>query len=739
MPPRKPRPSSPGGKPRKGPVAATTQARAAPHAALGKLAVTPAAKRLLAGLNADQSQAVATTSGPLLVLAGAGTGKTRVITVRIAYMLACGLPPEHVLAVTFTNKAAKEMKERLGRLVGRDAAAALTVGTFHGFCLRTLREFGAALDLPRNLAICDASDQLATLKGVLRDLRVPETTLHPSALQSAISLAKNRLQTPDTFGRGGPAGGGREARETPRQRRGTHDALIARAWERYDEQLRRTRALDFDDLLLFTVRLLAERPEVLAALQDRYHHVLVDEYQDTNAPQYQIVQRLSARHRNLCVVGDDDQSIYGWRGADVSKILGFKDDFPDAHVVRLQTNYRSTSQILAAANTVIAHNPNRHDKQLHSALGDGDSPTVKPVEDEAAEADHVVRDIVSLRERGAQPGEFAILVRAAVQTRAFEAALRAAGQPYVLVGGPSFFDRKEVRDVLAYLRLLANPDDEVSLLRIINCPARGIGKATIDRLLAWATERGVSFGRAVDAAGSVPDVPPVAAQAGLALRATLAELGRADPGKGLVTHVRKLLTAVDYRVEIDRLYTDPKIREERWSAVEEVVNFAENYVRRAAAPTLREFLERVALNAEDDRDSDEGTAADGTRSVITIMTLHAAKGLEFPRVYLVGVEEGILPHQRSVDTDTVDEERRLMYVGITRAQRQLTLTFCGSRAKYGQRVPCMPSRFLFEMTGRQPPVQWHPAQPADPKAGRRGKRGSRPASGTAGTAGTALL
>ncbi|HTE06946.1 MAG TPA: UvrD-helicase domain-containing protein, partial [Planctomycetota bacterium] len=389
------------------------------------LVATPAAERLLVGLNADQAQAVTTTSGPLLVLAGAGTGKTRVITVRIAAMLACGLPPERVLAVTFTNKAAREMKERLSALVGRDAAAALTVGTFHGFCLRTLREFGETLGLPEHLAICDASDQLATLKGVLRDLRVPETTLHPSALQAAISLAKNRLQTPDTFGRGpvsGGAGGsggsggvGRageagasEERAGPRQRRGSHDALIARAWERYDEQLRRTRALDFDDLLLFTVRLLAERPEVLCALQDRYHHVLVDEYQDTNAPQYQIVQRLSARHRNLCVVGDDDQSIYGWRGADVSKILGFRDDFPDARVVRLQVNYRSTAQILAAANAVIAHNSNRHDKQLRSALGDGDSPTVKPVEDEAGEAEHVVRDIVSLRERGALPGEFAI-------------------------------------------------------------------------------------------------------------------------------------------------------------------------------------------------------------------------------------------------------------------------------------------------------------------------------------------
>ncbi len=318
------------------------------------------------------------------------------------------------------------------------------------------------------------------------------------------------------------------------------------------------------------------------------------------------------------------------------------------------------------------------------------------------------------------------MVRAAVQTRSLEGALRAAQQPYVLIGGPSFFDRKEVRDVLAYLRLLRNPDDEVSLLRIINCPARGIGKASIDRLLAHATERGISFGAAVDDAASVPDVPPVAAAAGAALRATLTELGRADPGRGLVAHVQRLLDAVQYRVEVERNYPDPAARQERWSAVEEVLNFAENYVRRAAAPTLRDFLDRLALNEQDERDAEPADAsagtADGGRAAITLLTLHASKGLEFPRVYLVGIEEGILPHQRSVDAGSVEEERRLMYVGITRAQRQLTLTFTASRAKYGQRVPCMPSRFLFELSGQAPPVQWRPAQPtAEQPRGRRAK------------------
>ncbi|MGQ0552443.1 MAG: ATP-dependent helicase [Planctomycetota bacterium] len=716
---------------RKPAVRSASRARSAAPAGAPTAALTAAAaQRLLAGLNADQAQAVTTAGGPLLVLAGAGTGKTRVITVRIAYLLARGLPPEQVLAVTFTNKAAREMKQRLAALVGRDAAGALTVGTFHGFCLRVLREHGEALGLPRNVAICDAGDQLATLRGVLRDLRVPETSLNPAVLQARISLAKNRLLTPDSYGRpgtarmpetgaerasGGPAGG--------RTRRSSPDALIARAWERYDEQLRRTRSLDFDDLLLYTVRLLQERPAVLAALQDRYQHVLVDEYQDTNAPQYEIVQRLAARHRNLCVVGDDDQSIYGWRGADVSKILGFARDFPDAVVVRLQTNYRSTAQILEAANRVIRHNPNRHEKSLLAALGDGDPPTVKPVEDEAAEADAVVREIVALRERGAEPGEFAILVRAAVQTRPFEAALRAAQQPYVLVGGPSFFDRKEVRDVLAYLRLLVNPDDEVSLLRILNSPPRGIGKASIDRILAHATAQGLPFARALDEAAAVPEVSPTAVQAARELRATLGRLGseavsagrvgRAPGGQAaaapLVGLIRRLLEAVSYRAEVERCYPDEPTRQERWASVEEVLNFAENYARGAAAPALSEFLERVALGADDERDQERDR--EGPRNAITLMTLHAAKGLEFPRVYLVGLEEGLLPHQRAVDENAVEEERRLMYVGITRAQRRLTLSFCGSRAKFGQRVPAMPSRFLYELTGREPPVQWRPALP----------------------------
>jgi len=691
--------------PARGPV---PSAAAAP--ALPPLTVTPAAQRLLAGLNPDQAAAVATTGGPLLVLAGAGTGKTRVITVRIAYLLACGLDPRRVLAVTFTNKAAREMQQRLGALVGRDAADTLTVGTFHGFCLATLREHGSALGLPRHVAICDASDQLATLKGVLRDLRIPEAAMHPRALAAAISLAKNRLQTPESYdaaagGRGGR--GGRAARGA----RG-REALIARAWQRYDEQLRRSHALDFDDLLLFTLRLLDQHAPARDALQERFRQVLVDEYQDTNAPQYEIVRRLAARHRNLCVVGDDDQSIYGWRGADVSKILGFERDFPDARVVRLQTNYRSTAAILEAANRVIRHNADRHDKELRAALGEGSAPAVQPVEDEGVEAEFVVRDIVAQRQRGASAGDFAILVRAAVQTRPFEAALRAAQQPYVLIGGPSFFDRKEVRDVLAYLRLLANPDDEVSLLRIVNCPARGIGKASIDRLLAHATAQGLPFGRAVDEAAAVPDVRPAAAAAGLALRRNLARLGERDPGPGLVDHIRRLLAAVDYRVEVERCYPDPRIRAERWSAVEEVLNLAENYVRRTGQPTLPEFLQRVALSAEDDRDPAAGADEDGRRHAITLMTLHAAKGLEFPRVYLVGVEEGLLPHQRSVDAGTVDEERRLMYVGITRAQRQLTLSFCRSRARHGTRVPCMPSRFLYEMTGRETPAGWRAAQPA---------------------------
>ena len=668
--------------------AASVASAAAPAAIAAELA------RIVAALNPEQRTAVTTTEGPLLVLAGAGSGKTRVITVRIAWLLAHGAAPEQLLAMTFTNRAANEMRERVATLVGGERAKAVTVGTFHAFCVRLLRERGHAIGLPSRFAICDSSDQLSALKGALRELRIPETTLHPGALQSQISLMKSKLLTPI------------DALKQADDRRAKQ---VAKAYAKYDENLRRTRSVDFDDLLLFAVRLLRESAKDREELAARFRYVMVDEYQDTNAPQYELLRLIAGGHRNLCVVGDDDQSIYGWRGADVKKILGFERDFEGAAVVRLETNYRSVEPILEAANRVISCNPSRHGKTLRSALGPGEPVVVKRVEDETAEADLAVREITDrMREGLSRPKDFAILFRAATQARAFEAALRAKQVPYRLVGGMSVFDRKEVRDVLAYLRLAANPDDEVSLLRIINCPPRGIGKTTIDKALAYATAEGIPVARAFRQANAIAGLPAAAVEAMQAFLGKVAASGAADPGRDLVAWIRRVLAEFDYRAEVDRAYPDPATREERWQGVLELVNFAENHVRRAGAPTLASFLEALVMSSEDGEEEKESA-----RDVVTLMTLHSAKGLEFSRVFLVGVEEGLLPHVRAVTENTVEEERRLMYVGITRAQRHLTISCVKSRARGGHRGESMPSRFLYEMRGEAPPKMWRPCEPRE--------------------------
>ena len=640
-------------------------------------------ERLLATLNPEQRRAVRATEGPVLVLAGAGTGKTRVITYRIAHLLAKGVAPGHVLAMTFTNKAAREMRARVGGLVSREKASGLTIGTFHAFAVGILRAHAKEIGLPKGFSIMDASDQLAAMKSVLRELRVPEATIRPQAVHAKVSLAKNRLVRAGEYLDGA-------ADDT--------EKLVGLAYRRYEEHLLRSRALDFDDLLLRTLDLFESHPEVRAAYRRRYRYVLVDEYQDTNGPQYAIVRHIADGHRNLCVVGDDDQSIYGWRGADISKILNFERDFPRAVTVRLETNYRSTNQILGAANLVIGNNPARHEKTLRAANGDGEPIRYQLLDGEEEEATFVVRQILGeLREGKARRSDFAILFRTATQPRVFEAALRREGVPYKLVGGRSFFDRKEVRDLLAFLKVAANPEDETSLLRIVNGPPRGVGKTTVERVLAFARAEGIEGVRAA----------AVAAVRGLTTR--LADLAKRATGPGLVAAVRDLVTAVDYRAEVDRTYPEPEARLARWAAVEEVVNFAENYARRERKPTLTGFLEELSLSAEEDLADAKKDESDA----VWLMTLHSAKGLEFPYVFLVGLEEGILPHARALEEDGAEEERRLMYVGITRAMRRLTVSFTRSRSKYGRRAESVPSRFLFEMEGRE--------RPADASDGGNGK------------------
>jgi DNA helicase-2/ATP-dependent DNA helicase PcrA len=683
----------------------------------------PARDAHLAGLNPAQREAVLATEGPLLVLAGAGTGKTRVITARIAQLLARGVDPASVLAVTFTNKAAGEMRERLRALVG-DAGKAVTLGTFHAFCARVLREHADALGLPRRFTICDSSDQLAAVKAAMRELRVHETTMHPNAVLARISLAKNRLQSPAALL--AEAGEGRAA-------------LVGSVYERYKETLARTRALDFDDLLLEALRLLREHAPVREQLRKRYRYLLVDEYQDTNEPQYEIVRELAARHRNVCVVGDDDQSIYGWRGADVRKILGFERDFPGAKQVRLETNYRSTQPVLDAASAVIRHNASRHEKRLVSAAGAGEPVRVLLAKDESAEAQQVVAAIRSLlRLDEARPRDFAVLCRTQVQFRAFEAELRTNGLPYVVVGGMSFFDRKEVRDVVAFLKLALHPHDETALLRVINVPSRGVGKASLDRVLSFATERGIPVSQAFEQAHAIEGLPAQAVEGYLQLRATLDESGLAAAGRDLVARLERFLDRIGYQQEVRRLYPDPMTREARWAGVVEILNFAENHVRRAVEPTLHGFLEELALTSGDEPSQDPGPRGDA----VTLMTLHAAKGLEFPHVFLVGMEEGLLPHARAVAESGVEEERRLAYVGITRAMTTLTLCAALERARHGRRAPAVPSRFLFEAQGQALPSGWRgvEAEIADANeeqgrgAARRRARGTGPAKPSRGRA-----
>ncbi|MFT5286794.1 MAG: DNA helicase-2/ATP-dependent DNA helicase PcrA [Planctomycetota bacterium] len=662
---------------------------------------------ILDGLNPEQRSAVEATEGSVLVLAGAGTGKTRVITVRIAHLLEKGVDPRNVLAMTFTNKAATEMRERVTKLVGKKKGKLLTVGTFHSFCVKSLREHAEMLGVPKKFAICDASDQMSALKGALRELRIAEATIQPRELSSIISLAKNRAQTPEDYL---DAGGG------------DRDELIGRAWKRYDERLKRSAMLDFDDLLLYTLRLLRDFPTARAKFGQQYRYVLVDEYQDTNGVQFGILRQIAGEHKNICAVGDDDQSIYGWRGADIANILSFEKHYPGALVVRLETNYRSTNQILKAANRLIGNNTSRHEKSLRSALGDGPAIMAHRLRDEDGESEYVVKEIETLvAEAGANYSDFAILFRTATQPRAFETELRTRKIPYVLVGGMSFYDRKEVRDVLAYLKLMANKDDEVSLLRIINCPPRGVGKASIEKVIAFATSEGISVPAAFDRAEEIEGLPKLAENAVQALRANLKTLMEQSKELGVVDTIKRMLDIVGYKSEVERIYKDEKERNDRWASVGEVLNAAENHVNRRKLPSLRRFLEDLALSAGDQHTKEEP----GKRNAVYLMTLHAAKGLEFPRVYLVGVEEGILPHRRSVEEDSIEEERRLGYVGVTRAKRYLTITMTAERAKYGTRVATHASRFFYEIKGEAPPVGWVATgtiEKAPPKANKKAKK-----------------
>ena len=650
---------------------------------------------LTQGLNPPQAEAVNTLSGPLLVLAGAGTGKTRVVTVRIANLIRHGTPPDRILAVTFTNKAAGEMQERVGELIGKprrkkgskDATPPRpTISTFHAQCVRILRRHATALGFPQKFSIYDRSDQESLARGVLRELRLPGTALKPSDMLAIIGGWKNASILPD---------------DAVYQAATDREHFAASGYRRYQEALRTRGAMDFDDLLLNTETLFNEHPAIRDQEAAKYDHVLVDEYQDTNGSQYRITKHLTLRHRNLCVVGDDDQSIYAWRGADVSHILNFTRDWPDARVVCLESNYRSTAEILSMANRLIDFNVERHDKTLRASRPNGTRPRIEQFKDEIVEAETVVKEIVKRIERDhIQPRDIAILFRTNEQPRLFETELRKANVPYVMLGTQSFFDRKEVRDLVSYLKWIEQPNDEVSLLRIVNTPARGLGSKTVKLLIERAVERGVPLWSVMRDASALSDLTP-AARRGIDQLTELADhVRRRATNESLTDAMRTLLETTAYGDEIARQYDQPEEREARTASLGELTNAIAAYEDAAAAPDLTGFLSEIALSGKELGSEKDKLAA---QNAVWLLTMHAAKGLEFPVVYMVGMEEGLLPHSRSVksgEEDDIAEERRLCYVGITRAQEYLTLSMALTRRKWGKPRPTTPSRFLYEIIGK---------------------------------------
>jgi len=623
---------------------------------------------LLDSLNPEQKQAVLHEKGPILVLAGAGSGKTRVITHRLAHLVSRGVDPRSILAVTFTNKAAGEMRERAQALL---PGAPLTsfVGTFHAFGLRLLRRRAQAAGLPPRFGIADSSDSLALVKEAMEEHGISEQMLPPHSVRGRISHAKNAMIPPQRFAQ--------MATDFAGER-------IAKVYASYEKRLAACGALDFDDLIVRPVRLLAEQPGVLAEERRRIRHLLIDEYQDTNSAQDALVKRLGEGADSLAAVGDEDQAIYRWRGAEVEHILRFEEDFPGAKVIALERNYRSTDKILAAASGLVSHNRRRREKRLRSDRGAGAAVRIWRFDEDRAEVEAVAREIAGSAK---PPGETAILYRVNAQSRPFEEELVRRKIPYVVVGGMKFYERAEVKDVLAYLRLAARPEDDLAFRRVVNVPARGIGAATLDRLAAMSRESGKSWWEvSADPAG----VTDRARTSLTRFRAVVEELReRAVDGTPSAV-LEHLLTVTGYSA----LYEGSDDREDvaRRENIRELLSSAREFERRnAEGATVAEYLDTVALATDADAAGVRGGA-------ITLSTLHAAKGLEFGQVFVVGLEEGFLPHgQSGEDEDELEEERRLLYVGMTRAEDALTLTVTNRRLVYGRVEPRRPSRFLEEI------------------------------------------
>lgn len=632
------------------------------------------ANSILKGLNPEQSKAVQHLDGPLLVLAGAGSGKTRVLTRRIAYLIEYHhVSPYHILAVTFTNKAANEMKERVAALLD-GLKEDLWVSTFHSFCVRILRREIAKLGFNDNFVIFDTSDQQKMMTRVLKELNIDSKRTKPAAVLAEISKAKNELIGPEEYA------------ETVGN---FLMKITARAYSLYQEKLKENNALDFDDLIMKTVELFRRYSQVLEYYQERFRYISIDEYQDVNTAQYQLVQLLAKKYRNLCVVGDPDQGIYGFRGADIRNILNFEKDYPDARVIKLEQNYRSKEKILEAAHSVIANNLARKEKKLWTDRGSGKDINFYLAYNEKDEAAYICKKVRDLTAEGYKYGDIAVLYRTNAQSRALEEMLVKYAVPYQIVGGLRFYDRMEIKDIIAYLRVIYNPDDEISLLRIINRPKRGIGDGTISKLQHYASKMGISLYKAGLRATDIPGLSSTLQKRVAGFFSLLEEFRAASQQMTIDRLTQKILIETGYQKELEE---DGSIQaQNRLENIQELFSVMKEFLKKSENNTLAGFLEEVSLLSDVDRmeESDD---------FITLMTLHSAKGLEFPVVFMVGMEEGLFPHANSLmETEGIEEERRLCYVGITRAMEELFLTMARERMRLGERQVNPPSRFLQEI------------------------------------------
>ena len=638
---------------------------------------------ILATLNPAQKEAVEAIEGPVLILAGPGSGKTRVITHRVAYLVKlCGVGPHHIMAVTFTNKAAREMRERLEQLLGQ-AVEALTLGTFHAICARILRRDGKAIGLESSFVIYDEDDQVRLMKQTLEELNLDVKQYAPQALRSTISAAKSHLTSSEDYAEWVSS---------------YFEEIVHRVYQRYQQLLGQAQAVDFDDLLMKTVQLFRDHPQILTRYQSRYVHILVDEFQDTNIAQYELMKQLAGKYRNLCVVGDPDQSIYSWRFADLRNILSFEKDYPEAKVVFLEQNYRSTGTILEVASDVISANVLRKPKKLWTENEEGAPVTLIESYNAEEEAQCVVNEIETLiGQEQISLKDCAVMYRVNAQSRALEETFMRYGVPYKLVGGTRFYQRQEVKDIIAYLRVIHNPQDNVSLTRIINAPGRGIGQKTISMLQSWAKTHDISIlgalkqiSQNVTAGEGRQSLSPRIVQALVGFDALMAEVTDQSRELSLSGLLDEILERTGYRAYI----VGKEGGEERWENVLELRSVASEYNELAPEEALTAFLEKVSLVSDIDELDEKADA-------VTLITLHQAKGLEFPVVFIVGLEEGILPHRRSFDDpEQMEEERRLCYVGITRAKKRLYLLRSYRRNLFGGSTSNPPSRFLQDISPR---------------------------------------